>query len=98
MAEQVGRQNTRALTTGEQAAYERMAVTGGASAGVFSWDIMNLGPSDIWVRWDGTDAVVNDPNAISLPANTGYQGAITTLLTVAADQATTITFVVNDRG
>lgn len=93
MAEQVSRQNTRALEAGQQAAYEHVSISG-----VFSWDIMNLGPGDIWARWDGIeDAVVDDTNGIWLPANCGYQGAIANMMTVAAEAATTITFVVNDR-
>lgn len=96
MATAVGRQNTRALAAGEQAAYQ---MTGGLGGNVFSWDLFNAGPSDIWARWDGQgDAVANDPASVWLPSGTGYTGALTSLMTVAADAATTIVFVINDRG
>jgi hypothetical protein len=93
--EQVGRQNTRELAAGEQAAYQLIADIGT----IHSWDLFDAGPSDIWARWDGQgEAVANDPNSVWLPSGTGYTGAVTSLMTVAADAATTIVFVINDRG
>jgi hypothetical protein len=93
---QVGRQNTRALTAGEQASYQMMGPLGGT---VFSWDLFNAGPSDIWARWDGQgEAVANDPGSVWLPSGIGYTGAVTSLMTVVANAATTIVFVINNTG
>lgn len=94
-SEQVGRQNTRALTAGQQVAYQ---ATGPLGGNVFSWDLFNAGPSDIWARWDGQgDAAKDDPGSVWLPSGVGYTGATTNRMTVAADAATTIVFTVNDR-
>lgn len=94
--EQVGRQNTRALTAGQQVAYQ---MTGGLGNTVFSWDLFNIGPSDLWARWDGHgEAAVNDPASVLLPSGTGYTGALTSLMTVAAVADTTIVFAIRDRG
>lgn len=94
--ETVGRQNTIALAAGQQVAYQCPAAVG-AAAGVFSWDLFNAGPSDIWVRWDGQDAAINDPGSLWLPSGIGYTGAITNRMTVANEAATTLVFAVNDR-
>jgi hypothetical protein len=95
--ENVGRQNTIALTAGATAAYQRLAAPG-AGPGVFSWDLFNAGPSDLWARWDNQgDAAKDDPGSAWLPSGVGYTGAITNRMTFAADAATTIVFVVNDR-
>jgi hypothetical protein len=93
----VGRQNTIALTAGQQVAFS-MSLAPGAGPGVFSWDLLNAGPSDIWARWDGQgDAAADDPRSVWLPAGVGYSGALTNRMTVAANAATTLVFAVNDR-
>lgn len=97
MATAVTRQNTITLTTNQQASYEMPALITG-NPGVFNWDVFNLGPGDLWMRWDGVAATVNDPGSIHLPALIGFNGATTNMMTVVAGAATTITFTVNDRG
>jgi hypothetical protein len=93
----VTRQNTIALTAGQQAAYQFLAVAG-AGPGVFSWDLYNAGPADIWVRWDGqADAAQDDPASLCLASGVGYTGAIATRMTVVAAAAATLLLVVNDR-
>lgn len=92
--EQVGRQNTRDLTAGQEAVYQ---ATGPLGGGVFSWDLMNFGPGDIWMRWDGQDAAADDDASLWLPAGAGYQQAVTSRMSVLSVSNTTISFVVNDR-
>lgn len=92
--EQVGRQNTRDLTAGQQVVYQMTSPLGG---GVFSWDLMNFGPSDIWIRWDGQDAAADDNASLWLPAGTGYDQALTNRMSVYSGGDSTISFVVNDR-
>lgn len=92
----ITRQNTIALAAGTVTAYQFMVPQFGAQ--VLSWDLFNAGPSDLWLRWDQiADAAPNDPGSLWLPAGIGFTAAITSRMTVATDQATTLVFVVNDR-
>lgn len=91
----VTKQNTQALGENAEFAYQHPSSTGGP-AGTYNWEMMNLGPGFLWIRWDGQDAVPNDPSSLSLPAGVAYGPATTNRMAVAtAAEATTITFSVN---
>ena len=88
----VGKQNTQPLAVNTTVAYQTPSASGGA-AGTWNWELLNLGPGYLWVRWDGQDPVPNDPASLTLPPLTAYGPANTNRLAVATDtEATTITF------
>lgn len=37
-----------------------------------SVDVMNIGPGSIFIRTDGTNPILNDPNALEIPANWAF--------------------------
>lgn len=91
----VTRQNTQALAPNAEFAYQHPSSTGGP-AGTYNWEMMNLGPGTVWLRWDGQDAVPNDPASLYLGAGVAYGPANTNRMAVAtAAEETTITFSVN---
>ena len=75
-------QNTVSVGADAVVAYTRPRLYGNPS---FMCSVFNIGPGAVSIRWDGQDTVFGAPDAILLPAGTGYAEAITPRFVIAAD-------------
>src|SRR5215475_14301520 len=85
------RQNTLVMADGEHFRIDSPQTDGGPD--VWDWHFMNLGPGVLWMRWDGRGfARAHDAHSIQVPAMGGYEHISPTMMTIACQGNTTITF------
>jgi hypothetical protein len=67
-------QNTLSLAANQTYVVDAPATATGRRAR--TWWLKNLGPADVWLRWDGGDAAIDDPQSIVLEAGEIIPGLV----------------------
>lgn len=88
-------QNTLELQDGEPVVVNPPVP--GAGPHTWVWQILNVGPGIVYIRWDGNGyAAALDENSLHLPAGAGFADIPAGVITFACDGATTVTFAADN--